>query len=128
MHTWLQMFSILFFFMLFVLGIGSNIAMCSCIITILRDKFKWLKAWQAAIGLAVCGFMFGLIYVTPVCTHNLKCFLWKIYLFILWVESLISHHSLYLKSIGRSIYVSFGRLLWNVIHCVYFNNSWNSCG
>lgn len=62
----LQMFSILFFFMLFVLGIGSNIAMCTCIITILRDRFKALKAWQAAIGLSTVGFLFGLAYVTPV--------------------------------------------------------------
>lgn len=61
-----QAFAILFFFMLFILGIGSNIAMCSCIITILRDRFKWLKAWQAAVGLATAGFSCGLIYVTPV--------------------------------------------------------------
>lgn len=60
------MFSVLFFFMLFVLGIGSNIAMCTCVITILRDKFKWLKAWQASIGLSSVGFLFGLAYVTPV--------------------------------------------------------------
>lgn len=61
-----QMFSVLFFFMLFVLGIGSNIAMCTCIITILRDKFKLLKAWQAAVGLSIVGFLFGIAYVTPV--------------------------------------------------------------
>lgn len=60
-----QLFSILFFFMLFVLGIGSNIAMQSCVITILRDRFKALKAWQAAVGLSTVGFLFGLIYVTP---------------------------------------------------------------
>lgn len=62
----LQLFSVLFFFMLFVLGIGSNIAMCTCVITILRDRFKALKAWQAAIGLSTFGFLFGLVYVTPV--------------------------------------------------------------
>lgn len=67
-----QMFSILFFFMLFVLGIGSNIAMCTCIITILRDKFKSLKAWQAAVGLSTVGFLFGLIYVTPVSINDWK--------------------------------------------------------
>lgn len=52
--------------MLFVLGIGSNIAMCTCVITILRDRFKVLKAWQAAVGLSTFGFLFGLVYVTPV--------------------------------------------------------------
>lgn len=66
----LQAFSVLFFFMLFVLGIGSNIAMCTCIITILRDKFPALKAWQASIGLATVGFSFGLIYVTPVSLND----------------------------------------------------------
>ncbi|XP_031621110.1 sodium-dependent nutrient amino acid transporter 1-like [Contarinia nasturtii] len=67
-----QMFSILFFFMLFVLGIGSNIAMCTCIITILRDKFTSLKAWQAAIGLSFVGFSVGIAYVTPGGQHLLS--------------------------------------------------------
>lgn len=66
MYPDIQMFSVLFFFMLFVLGIGSNIAMCTCIITILRDKFTSLKAWQAAVGLSLVGFLVGLAYVTPV--------------------------------------------------------------
>lgn len=66
----LKAFSVLFFFMLFVLGIGSNIAMCTCIITVLRDKFPALKAWQASIGLAMVGFSFGLIYVTPVSLND----------------------------------------------------------
>lgn len=52
--------------MLFVLGIGSNIAMCTCIITILRDRFNALEAWQAAVGLSTVGFLVGLAYVTPV--------------------------------------------------------------
>lgn len=56
--------------MLFVLGIGSNIAMCTCIITIIRDKFKWMPAWLAAVGLATVGFLIGLIYVTPVNMFN----------------------------------------------------------
>lgn len=61
------MFSILFFFMLFVLGIGSNIAMCSCIVTAIRDQFPKLKPWQTIIPVACVGFIVGLMYTTPVC-------------------------------------------------------------
>lgn len=56
----------LFFFMLFVLGIGSNIAMCSCIITAIRDQFPSVKASHAALGVAFAGFLIGLVYITPV--------------------------------------------------------------
>lgn len=56
----------LFFFMLFVLGIGSNIAMCSCIITAIRDQFPSVKASHAALGVAFVGFLIGLVYITPV--------------------------------------------------------------
>lgn len=62
----LQFFSVMFFFMLFVLGIGSNIAMCSCIVTAIRDQFPRVKAWQAVLIVAVVGFSIGLFYVTPV--------------------------------------------------------------
>lgn len=62
----LQVFSILFFFMLFILGIGSNIAMCSSAVTVIRDQFPRILAWQAAIGVAIVGFLLGLIYATPV--------------------------------------------------------------
>lgn len=75
--VYLQLFSILFFFMLFVLGIGSNIAMCSCIITVIRDQFPKLKPWQGSVGLAIVGFTAGLVYVTPVSLfvfHNFSGF------------------------------------------------------
>lgn len=52
--------------MLFVLGIGSNIAMCSCIITAIRDQFPSVKASHAALGVAFVGFLIGLVYITPV--------------------------------------------------------------
>lgn len=64
------MFSILFFFMLFVLGIGSNIAMCSCIVTAIRDQFPKLKPWQTIIPVAIVGFTVGLMYTTPVCVQT----------------------------------------------------------
>lgn len=61
-----QIFSVLFFLMLFVLGIGSNIAMTSCTVTAIRDSFPNIKQWQCSLGIAVISFTIGLAYVTPV--------------------------------------------------------------
>lgn len=52
--------------MLFVLGVGSNIAMTSCVMTVIRDQFPNVKAWHAASGVTVVGLLIGLVYVTPV--------------------------------------------------------------
>lgn len=60
-----QAFSVLFFLMLFVLGIGSNVAMTSCVMTVIRDQFPKVKNWQAATAIAICGVALGSIYVTP---------------------------------------------------------------
>ncbi|XP_032592356.1 sodium-dependent nutrient amino acid transporter 1 isoform X2 [Drosophila grimshawi] len=60
-----QIFSVLFFLMLFVLGIGSNIAMSSCTVTAIRDRFPNFKQWQCSLLIAVISFCIGLIYITP---------------------------------------------------------------
>ena len=67
-----QVFSVLFFLMLFMLGIGSNIAMMSCIMTVIRDRFKKVKNWQAAGVIAVLGVALGSIYVTPVRIYSIN--------------------------------------------------------
>lgn len=56
----------LFFFMLFILGVGSNIAMTSCVMTVIRDQFPTLKHWQCACSIAIVGLAFGCFYLTPV--------------------------------------------------------------
>lgn len=66
-----RLFSILFFLMLYVLGIGSNVAMTSCIVTEIRDHFKKVKNWQAGLGVAICGTIFGSIYYTQSGLHIL---------------------------------------------------------
>lgn len=66
-----QIFSILFFFMLFVLGIGSNVGMVQCVVRVIRDQFSRVTAGQAAIGIACIQFLVGLIYITPVSTYDL---------------------------------------------------------
>lgn len=68
-----QLFSVLFFLMLFVLGIGSVVALVSAVVTILWDQFPRFKYWQVAIFVCAGGFLCGLIYVTPV----RNCFLGK---------------------------------------------------
>ncbi|KAH8323332.1 hypothetical protein KR067_005258 [Drosophila pandora] len=60
-----QIFSVLFFLMLFVLGIGSNIAMTSCSVTAIRDRFPNFKQWQCSLLIAVVSFIIGLLYITP---------------------------------------------------------------
>ncbi|XP_011206929.2 sodium-dependent nutrient amino acid transporter 1 isoform X2 [Bactrocera dorsalis] len=60
-----QIFSVLFFLMLFILGIGSNIAMTSCTITAIRDSFPHIKQWHCALAISVISFFIGLAYVTP---------------------------------------------------------------
>ncbi|KQS70212.1 sodium-dependent nutrient amino acid transporter 1 [Drosophila erecta] len=60
-----QIFSVLFFLMLFVLGIGSNIAMTSCSVTAIRDRFPNFGQWQCSLLIAVVSFIIGLVYITP---------------------------------------------------------------
>ncbi|XP_043652864.1 sodium-dependent nutrient amino acid transporter 1 isoform X2 [Drosophila teissieri] len=60
-----QIFSVLFFLMLFVLGIGSNIAMTSCSVTAIRDRFPNFGQWQCSLLIAVVSFFIGLVYITP---------------------------------------------------------------
>ncbi|KAH8405750.1 hypothetical protein KR215_008271, partial [Drosophila sulfurigaster] len=60
-----QLFAALFFFMLLVLGIGSNIGMASSVINVVKDRFPHLPHWQLAIGASVIGFLCGLVYMTP---------------------------------------------------------------
>jgi solute carrier family 6 (neurotransmitter transporter, glycine) member 5/9 len=60
-----QVFSVLFFFMLFVLGIGSNVAQMSCVMTVVRDKFPNIANWKVATIYAIAASLVGLVFVTP---------------------------------------------------------------
>ncbi|XP_039229975.1 sodium-dependent nutrient amino acid transporter 1 isoform X1 [Drosophila yakuba] len=60
-----QVFSLLFFAMLFMLGVGSNVGMVSCIMTVLKDQFVNVKLWIIVVSISVIGFLVGLIYITP---------------------------------------------------------------
>ncbi|XP_030371971.1 sodium-dependent nutrient amino acid transporter 1 [Scaptodrosophila lebanonensis] len=60
-----QLFSVLFFLMLFVLGIGSNVGMASCIMTVIKDQFTKVDHWIIVICIALVGYFLGLMYITP---------------------------------------------------------------
>nr|XP_045610357.1 sodium-dependent nutrient amino acid transporter 1-like isoform X1 [Procambarus clarkii] len=60
-----QLFSVLFFLMLFTLGVGSASALTGCIITIICDEFPRFKKWIVTLVVCIAGFLLGLFYVTP---------------------------------------------------------------
>ncbi|EDW72440.1 uncharacterized protein Dwil_GK20711, isoform A [Drosophila willistoni] len=62
-----QIFAVLFFLMLFVLGIGSTVGMGSCILRVIRDQFgsRAGPSWVLASSLAALGFAVSIVYMTP---------------------------------------------------------------
>uniref|UniRef100_A0A1B0B7D6 Transporter n=1 Tax=Glossina palpalis gambiensis TaxID=67801 RepID=A0A1B0B7D6_9MUSC len=60
-----QAFAILFFCMLFILGVGSTVGMGSCIIRVVKDRFPLISNWSLSVSLSVIGFMCSLVYMTP---------------------------------------------------------------
>ncbi|XP_043238326.1 sodium-dependent nutrient amino acid transporter 1-like [Amphibalanus amphitrite] len=64
-HTLPQLFAVLFFLMLFTLGVGSATALTGCIITVVCDNFPNWARWKVSAGICIAGFLIGLIYVTP---------------------------------------------------------------
>lgn len=60
-----QLFAVLFFLMLYVLGIGSAVALVGAVITIVCDSFPNLKYTVVAAVTCVLCFIVGLVYVTP---------------------------------------------------------------
>ncbi|XP_042226477.1 sodium-dependent nutrient amino acid transporter 1-like, partial [Homarus americanus] len=64
--TWApQLFAVLFFLMLFTLGVGSAAGLTSNIITIICEQFPSLNKAYATIAICITGFLVGLIYITP---------------------------------------------------------------
>ena len=59
------LFAILFFIMLFVLGIGSLVALHGCANTVIMDNFPTIKPWKVSGLTALIGFLIGIVYVTP---------------------------------------------------------------
>ncbi|XP_059478116.1 sodium-dependent nutrient amino acid transporter 1 isoform X3 [Neocloeon triangulifer] len=60
-----QLFSVLFFLMLYTLGIGSAISLVGAVITAYCDQFPTHKRWIVTLVVCTFGFLIGLVYVTP---------------------------------------------------------------
>ncbi|CAL8100043.1 unnamed protein product [Orchesella dallaii] len=59
-----QLFAVLFFLMLFTLGIGSATSLAGGIITIICDQFRDWKRWLVTLVVCVIGCSVGLLYLT----------------------------------------------------------------
>uniref|UniRef100_A0A8W7P9P5 Transporter n=1 Tax=Anopheles coluzzii TaxID=1518534 RepID=A0A8W7P9P5_ANOCL len=60
-----QFFSVLFFFMLFLLGIGTLIGIVTSVITAIHDQRPDIARWKIVISVGLAGFCIGLVYITP---------------------------------------------------------------
>ncbi|XP_053607702.1 sodium-dependent nutrient amino acid transporter 1-like isoform X2 [Plodia interpunctella] len=60
-----QLFSVLFFLMMSVLGVGSAVALLSTINTVMMDSFPRIKTIYMSAICCTSGFLIGLVYVTP---------------------------------------------------------------
>lgn len=69
----LQLFAVLFFLMLFTLGVGSAAGLTGNIITVIGDQFPKVKKVYITLAICISGFLLGLVYVTPVRTSAHFC-------------------------------------------------------
>ncbi|KAK0173835.1 hypothetical protein PV328_006978 [Microctonus aethiopoides] len=60
-----SMFAVLFFLMLFVLSLGTSVALCSIITSVIKDQFHSILQWKIMLGISIAGFAVGISYCTP---------------------------------------------------------------
>ncbi|CAL1682501.1 unnamed protein product [Lasius platythorax] len=60
-----QLFAVLFFVMLFVLGIGSAVALCGAVFNVFCDHLPRVRPWLVVLGVTFFGYVVSLIYITP---------------------------------------------------------------
>ncbi|XP_046589864.1 sodium-dependent nutrient amino acid transporter 1 [Neodiprion lecontei] len=60
-----QLFAVLFFIMMFVLGIGSAQSLVGVIASVITDRFTSFKQMYVVGVISIIGFLLGLTYVTP---------------------------------------------------------------
>ncbi|XP_075165720.1 sodium-dependent nutrient amino acid transporter 1-like isoform X2 [Haematobia irritans] len=125
-----QVFSVFFFLMLFILGIGSNVGIMSTVVTILCDQFPQVKRWIiVSISVLVC-FGIAIIYITPggqfIITY-IDFFAVTLIVTVLGVFELISASWIYgVKNISRDIKFMLGvntsiyyRICWSIITPIF---------
>lgn len=62
-----QLFAVMFFIMLFVLGVGSAVALCGTVFNVLSDHLPKVRLWLVVLCVTSFGYVVSLIYITPVC-------------------------------------------------------------
>lgn len=107
--------------MLYVLGIGSAIALAGSLITIIRDQFPNLKHIYVVLGTVTFGFCAGIIYCTPVSQNKIteKGIQRNIY----WLVNFL----FFFFILGWSIHAGIGRLLRSIfrgIHPGHSRDNW----
>lgn len=95
-----QIFSVVFFFMLFILGIGSNVGLCVCLTSVVRDRFRSVTHMRAILMVASVQFAIGCLYVTPVSAKDIE-----------YNFKIITNN----KTTGRSISFESRGLFWCVL-------------
>lgn len=68
--------------MLFVLGVGSLVALVGCAFTVINDAFPKLNILHVSFGTALVGFLIGLVYTTPVSNELNRKLIIILYIFI----------------------------------------------
>ncbi|KAG0713774.1 Sodium-dependent nutrient amino acid transporter 1 [Chionoecetes opilio] len=68
-----QLFAVLFFLMLFTLGVGSAAGLAGCFMGAISDTFPSIKKVHIAFVVSVAGFLCGLVYVTQVDVFTKAC-------------------------------------------------------
>lgn len=61
-----QLFAVMFFVMLFVLGVGSAVGLCGVVFNVFRDHLPRVRQWLVLLFVTSFGYVVSLVYITPV--------------------------------------------------------------
>lgn len=60
-----QLWAVLFFLMLFTLGIGSSVSQVGNVLTVICDELPHIPKWRVGLVISVVCYAIGLLYITP---------------------------------------------------------------
>ncbi|KAM0724566.1 Sodium-dependent nutrient amino acid transporter 1 [Formica fusca] len=60
-----QLFAVMFFVMLFVLGVGSAVGLCGVVFNVFRDHLPRVRQWLVLLFVTSFGYVVSLVYITP---------------------------------------------------------------
>ncbi|KAI8120517.1 hypothetical protein FF38_10479 [Lucilia cuprina] len=119
-----QVFSALFFLMMFILGIGSNVGIITSVITVASELFPKIKRWRIVLVICIISHCFGLMYVTPggqFMLNYIDFYGVTIVAFVLGILELVSAGWIYgVKNICRDI-----KFMLNIKTSLYYRLCWS---